>query len=173
MAERLALRFSTASQADAERFLEEYVLRALDRVAEMDACDGVSFVPDQPVSGDRTAGLQVPPPDHLIYLSITGQTDEVVGAERARWEALVEEDVVSPVPEHRVLVHEPSGEAFDSITQLAVFHRGGDVRAAVGRRACDGGQPPVALPGLRIPCGSRARLSSAITDQPSPCSARM
>jgi hypothetical protein len=24
----------------------------------------------------------------------------------------------------RVLVHEPSGEAFDSITQLAVFHRG-------------------------------------------------
>ena len=37
---------------------------------------------------------------------------------------LVEEDVVRPVPEHRVLVHEPSGEAFDSIQQLGIFHRG-------------------------------------------------
>jgi len=37
---------------------------------------------------------------------------------------LLETDVVTPVPERRVLVHEPSGNAFDSITQLAVFHRG-------------------------------------------------
>lgn len=37
---------------------------------------------------------------------------------------LVEEDVVRPVPEHRILVHEPSGEAFDSIQQLGIFHRG-------------------------------------------------
>jgi len=37
---------------------------------------------------------------------------------------LVETDVVTPDPEQRVLVHEPSGNAFDSITQLAVFHRG-------------------------------------------------
>ncbi|MDB9234591.1 hypothetical protein PN419_14890 [Halorubrum ezzemoulense] len=37
---------------------------------------------------------------------------------------LVEDDVVTPVPDQRALVHEPSGEAFDSITQLAVFHRG-------------------------------------------------
>jgi hypothetical protein len=37
---------------------------------------------------------------------------------------LIEDDVVRPVAEQRVLVHEPSGEAFDSITQLAVFHRG-------------------------------------------------
>ncbi|PGF14571.1 hypothetical protein CP556_20965 [Natrinema sp. CBA1119] len=37
---------------------------------------------------------------------------------------LLEDDVVIPVAEQRVLVHEPSGEAFDSITQLAVFHRG-------------------------------------------------
>ncbi|TKX84496.1 hypothetical protein EXE43_18590 [Halorubrum sp. SS5] len=33
-------------------------------------------------------------------------------------------DVVTPVPEDHVLVHEPSGAAFDSSTQLAVFHRG-------------------------------------------------
>ena len=37
---------------------------------------------------------------------------------------LVDTDVVIPVPEDRVLVHEPSGTAFDSPTQLAVFHRG-------------------------------------------------
>lgn len=37
---------------------------------------------------------------------------------------LVENDVVAPVPDQRVLVHEPSDEAFESITQLAVFHRG-------------------------------------------------
>jgi hypothetical protein len=37
---------------------------------------------------------------------------------------LVDPPVVTPVPEDRVLVHEPSGTAFDSTTQLAVFHRG-------------------------------------------------
>jgi len=37
---------------------------------------------------------------------------------------LVEEELVTPVADQRVLVHDPSGEAFDSITQLAVFHRG-------------------------------------------------
>ena len=37
---------------------------------------------------------------------------------------LIEDDVVTPVAKQRVLVHEPSSEAFDSITQLAAFHRG-------------------------------------------------
>ena len=37
---------------------------------------------------------------------------------------LVDDGVVTPVADQRVLVHEPSGEAFDSIRQLAVFHRG-------------------------------------------------
>ncbi len=37
---------------------------------------------------------------------------------------LVDADVVTLVPEDQVLVHEPSGTAFDSSTQLAVFHRG-------------------------------------------------
>ncbi|CQH61607.1 uncharacterized protein HHUB_3498 [Halobacterium hubeiense] len=37
---------------------------------------------------------------------------------------LVDADVVTPVPKDQVLVHEPSGTAFDSSTQLAVFHRG-------------------------------------------------
>lgn len=37
---------------------------------------------------------------------------------------LVDDSVVTAVPDQRVLVHEPSGEAFSSISQLAVFHRG-------------------------------------------------
>ncbi|RLM62878.1 hypothetical protein DVK08_18190 [Halorubrum sp. Atlit-9R] len=37
---------------------------------------------------------------------------------------LVDADIVTPVPEDHVLVHEPSGTTFDSSTQLAVFHRG-------------------------------------------------
>ena len=37
---------------------------------------------------------------------------------------LIDADIVTPVPEDRVLVHEPSGTTFDSTTQLAVFHRG-------------------------------------------------
>jgi hypothetical protein len=37
---------------------------------------------------------------------------------------LIDANVVTPLPEDSVLVHEPSGAAFDSTTQLAVFHRG-------------------------------------------------
>jgi len=37
---------------------------------------------------------------------------------------LIEDGRVTAVADQRVLVHESSGEAFDSITQLAVFHRG-------------------------------------------------
>ena len=37
---------------------------------------------------------------------------------------LIDVGRVIPVPEYRVFVHEPSGRAFESITQLAVFHRG-------------------------------------------------
>ena len=37
---------------------------------------------------------------------------------------LIEDDIVTAVADQRVLVHEPGGEPFDSITQLAVFYRG-------------------------------------------------
>jgi hypothetical protein len=46
------------------------------------------------------------------------------------------DDVVIPIPDERVLVHEPSDEAFDSILQLAVFHRGW----TAARDAGEGGQ---------------------------------
>lgn len=95
MAGRVSLQFSTGSQENAERFIDEYVLDALDRVPEMDACDLFTFVPSQPASGDRTAGLQVPPPDHPIILTIRGETDEIIDAERNRWDSLAEEGVVT------------------------------------------------------------------------------
>ncbi|WP_246989557.1 hypothetical protein [Halorientalis marina] len=37
---------------------------------------------------------------------------------------LIDADIVTPVPEDQVLVHESSGTTFDSATQLAAFHRG-------------------------------------------------
>lgn len=37
---------------------------------------------------------------------------------------LVEAGIVVPGLDERLLVHDPSGEAFKSIIQLAVFHRG-------------------------------------------------
>ena len=37
---------------------------------------------------------------------------------------LIKDDMVKPIPDQRVLVHEPSSKPFESITQLAVFHRG-------------------------------------------------
>ncbi|UHQ96356.1 hypothetical protein [Natrinema halophilum] len=37
---------------------------------------------------------------------------------------LVDTNIVTPIPENQVLVHEPSSTAFDSTSQLAVFHRG-------------------------------------------------
>jgi hypothetical protein len=52
----------------------------------------------------------------------TADVDEATARSRAG--DLVEDDVVTPVPDQRILVHEPSSRPFESITQLAVFHRG-------------------------------------------------
>ena len=37
---------------------------------------------------------------------------------------LIKSDVATPIPDQRSLVHEPSGDAFDLLAQLTVFHRG-------------------------------------------------
>lgn len=95
MPESVSLRFSTGSQSNAERFLTEYVLDAIGRVQDMDACDCFTFVPSQPATGDRTKGLQVPPPDQQIVLTIRGETDDVIDAERDRWNTLLEEGIIT------------------------------------------------------------------------------
>ncbi|WP_458210237.1 hypothetical protein [Haladaptatus sp. NG-SE-30] len=53
---------------------------------------------------------------------VTADVDETTA--RQLVSDLVDDGVVTAVADQRVLVHEPSGEAFDSILQLAVFHRG-------------------------------------------------
>lgn len=95
MPRRVALAFETVSPADASRFLDEYVLDAVERIRGLDACDSITFVPGQPLDGDRTAGLQVPPPDHAVYLTIRGETDAIVDRERDRWEDLVDAGVIT------------------------------------------------------------------------------
>ena len=52
----------------------------------------------------------------------TADVDDVTA--RSLVDDLIDADVVTPVPEDQVQVHEPSGTTFDSTTQLAVFHRG-------------------------------------------------
>lgn len=52
----------------------------------------------------------------------TADVDETTARQLVN--ALVDEGFVTPVPDQRVLVHEPSGQAFDSIIQLAIFHQG-------------------------------------------------
>lgn len=94
IATRVSLQFDTPSPEAAERFLEEYVLAELDRVRATEACDAITFVPGQPATGDRTAGVQVPPPEYPVYLTIRGDTDAVIDAERNRWDALVDEGVL-------------------------------------------------------------------------------
>lgn len=46
---------------------------------------------------------------------------------------LLDGGIATPVPGDRVLVPEPSGSTFESMTQLAVFHRGW----AAGRRTAE------------------------------------
>ena len=45
---------------------------------------------------------------------------------------LLDTGAVTPVVDERVLVHEPSGAAFESLWQLAVFHEGWTAAANAG-----------------------------------------
>ncbi|ELY73526.1 hypothetical protein [Natrinema pallidum] len=53
------------------------------------------------------------------------QTDDVDETTARRLVAdCIDDGAVIPIAEERILVHEPSDAAFDSIRQLAVFHQG-------------------------------------------------
>jgi hypothetical protein len=45
---------------------------------------------------------------------------------------LLDAGTVAPVVDERVLIHEPSGAAFESLWQLAVFHEGWTAAADAG-----------------------------------------
>jgi hypothetical protein len=52
----------------------------------------------------------------------TADLNDETAQERVR--DLLDAGTVTPVVDERVLVHEPSGAAFESLWQLAVFHEG-------------------------------------------------
>ncbi len=54
---------------------------------------------------------------------------------------LIDADVGTPVPEDEILVHNPSSTAFDSTTQLAVFHVAGQPVATPTWRPSDAANP--------------------------------
>ncbi|WP_117595647.1 hypothetical protein [Haloprofundus halophilus] len=60
--------------------------------------------------------------DHDVAGVDTADVDDATA--RRLVDDLIDADIVTPVPEDSVLVHELSGTAFDSATQLAVYHRG-------------------------------------------------
>jgi hypothetical protein len=60
--------------------------------------------------------------DQDVTRVATADVDESVANRLIR--DLVDTEVVTPVPDQRVLVHEPSKTTFKSMIQLAVFHRG-------------------------------------------------
>ena len=76
-----------------------------DTSADYEQFETELLAQDRDVSGVNTADIDDPTAQNLV-------------------KDLIDAAVVTPVPGDRVLVHEPSGTAFDLSTQLAVFHRG-------------------------------------------------
>ncbi|AHG05548.1 hypothetical protein HALDL1_00660 (plasmid) [Halobacterium sp. DL1] len=76
-----------------------------DTSADYEQFEKAQLAQDRDVAGADTSDIDDATAQHLVN-------------------ELIDAAVVTPVPEDRVLVHEPSGAAFDSPTQLAVFHQG-------------------------------------------------
>ncbi|EMA07925.1 MULTISPECIES: hypothetical protein [Haloferax] len=74
------------------------------------SCDYEQFEKEQLAQGRDTASVATTDVDDTTARSLVDD--------------LIDADIVTPVPEDHVLVHEPSGTTFDSTTQLAIFHRG-------------------------------------------------
>jgi hypothetical protein len=96
-----------------------------------------TFVPGQPATGDRTAGLQVSLPGHLISLTIRGETDEIIDAERDRWNSLVEKGVVTEWEETKStdreeMVEEPGEQ------RATLLAHSSDLSAQMAKLACEG-----------------------------------
>lgn len=60
--------------------------------------------------------------DRDVRSPATADLDEKTARQLMR--DLLDAGTVTPVVDQRVLIHEPSGEAFESMHQLAVFHQG-------------------------------------------------
>lgn len=80
-----SFRFTASTPNDAETFVTEYVVDAVDRVEGYDECEWASFAyANHPETGELT----------LVTLPVWGDPGRVVEEERATWESYVEEGLL-------------------------------------------------------------------------------
>lgn len=71
---------------DADRFIREYVLEAIDRLRELDACQRVWFVPgSDPETGERS----------VVAMTIEGDPDTIIDHEEDRWNSFVGDGLIT------------------------------------------------------------------------------
>lgn len=86
MSQWFMIQFTTETPDAAEQFIHDYVLDAIDRVSELEACETISFAPSMnPETGDRSA----------VIFGGTGDPDEVINYEGERWDSHVEDGVIT------------------------------------------------------------------------------
>lgn len=74
---------TTGTEAD-RRVIEEYVLDAINRLSEQQACDRVGFAPQGQLLGEGGE----------LLLFFEGDSDTILEREREKWDALVEEGLI-------------------------------------------------------------------------------
>lgn len=77
--------FQTDSEEDTDQFIREYVLDAIDRVSEIDGCNGITFDRDE----------QLNPDGDSVVLSVMGNFETFVDHERDRWNEYQETELVN------------------------------------------------------------------------------
>lgn len=86
MSQWVGFRFSAPDPEQAEQFVEEYVLDAIDRLSDHDACESVSFAfATNPETGDRS----------VVTLAILGDLEKLRDQEASRWDEAVAEGPIT------------------------------------------------------------------------------
>jgi len=83
MREISEIHFATGAETDARELVERYVLNAVERLPETEACEYAAFVPLTHGTLDD------------VWLTIAGDADAVVDSESEAWDDLVEDGLVS------------------------------------------------------------------------------
>jgi|GEM_PF-2540208 len=84
--------FLTESEKDAEEFIREYVLDAIDRTEDIEGCEGIGLAVNEPPNPDGgSAGM-----------SIWGDFNQVIEQERKHWKSYQERGVISGWESHSV-----------------------------------------------------------------------
>lgn len=77
--------FLTDSEEATDRFIHDYVLDLIDRVPDIEGCEGVSFDQD----------AQMNPDGDSVVLVVVGDIETLVDCEQERWEAHQESGVIN------------------------------------------------------------------------------